>query len=78
MLAIGVTAGHAASHTGCESSHLADGSTAGGYNRGVRIPRMNQVPDGQVAPHFRTIVTGEAAALGRVLILPAFLIGGAS
>ena len=58
---------------------VAGAATAGGYNHKVLIPQMNLSPDDPaLAAHFRTIVTGEAAALVAVLVVTAFLMGAAS
>ena len=62
-----------------KATFVAVAAAAGGYNHRVLIPQMNRAPDDpSLAWKFRSIVTGEAAALGIVLVLTAFLMGAAS
>ena len=52
---------------------------AGAYNHWVLIPRLEEVPeDPELGDRFRAIVTGEAIALGAVLVATALLMGAAS
>ena len=54
-------------------------AAAGAYNHKVLIPQMHQAGDDPtITRRFRTIVTGEAAALAAVLVATALLVGAAS
>ena len=54
-------------------------AAAGGYNHKVLIPQLQRTPDDPILAHrFRSIVTGEAAALVVVLSVTALLMGAAS
>jgi copper transport protein len=54
-------------------------AAAGGYNHKVLIPQLQHTPDDPILAHrFRTIVTGEAAALMAALAATALLMGAAS
>jgi copper transport protein len=58
---------------------VAIAAAAGGYNHKVLIPQLDRAPDDPVlADRFRSIVTGEAAALVAVVVLTALLMGAAS
>ena len=58
---------------------VAVAAAAGGYNHKVLIPQLDRAPDDPVlADRFRSIVTGEAAALVAVVVLTALLMGAAS